>query len=49
MEDEEAPKEDDFVLDEVRGSHGRKPKMALLNKKKVSSFELDELFNQEGF
>ncbi len=37
-------KDDEFTLDEVRGSHGRKPKMALLNKKKVSSYEMDELF-----
>ena len=35
---------DEFVLDEVRGTHGKKPKMALLNKKKVSSYEMDELF-----
>jgi len=36
--------EDEFVLDEVRGAHGKKTKMALLNKKKVSSYEMDELF-----
>jgi len=36
--------DDEFVLDEVRGSHGRKTKMAILNKKKLSSFEMDELF-----
>ena len=47
MENDEPIKEDDFVLDEVRGSHGKKPKMALLNKKKVSSFEMDELFLEE--
>jgi len=41
----QAPKEDDeFVLDEVRGGHGKKPKMAVLNKKKLSSYEMDELF-----
>jgi len=37
-------KDDDFILDEVRGSHGKKPRMSVLNKKKVSSFEMDELF-----
>lgn len=31
-------KEDDFVMDEVRGGYGKKPRMALLNKKKVSSW-----------
>ena len=35
---------EDFEYDEIRGSHGRKPKMALLNKKRVNSFEMDELF-----
>ena len=38
--------DDEFVMDEVRGSHGRKPKMAILNKKKVSSWEMDELFTE---
>jgi hypothetical protein len=37
-------KDEDFEYDEVRGAHGKKPKMALLNKKKISSYELDELF-----
>tara|TARA_Y100000310_G_C20429571_1_gene690770 strand:+ start:587 stop:721 length:135 start_codon:yes stop_codon:yes gene_type:complete len=36
--------EEEFEFDEVKGSHGKKPKMALLNKKKVSSYEMDELF-----
>ncbi len=36
--------DDEFVLDEVRGAHGKKPKMAILNKKKISSYEMDELF-----
>lgn len=35
---------EDFEYDEIRGSHGRKPKMAILNKKRVNSFEMDELF-----
>jgi len=38
MEDEE------FLLDEVRGSHGKKPRMSVLNKKKLDPFEMDELF-----
>ena len=47
VEDEPEKKskdEDEFELDEVKGSHGKKPKMALLNKKKVGSYEMDELF-----
>ncbi|MBU0628157.1 MAG: hypothetical protein KKC75_03135 [Nanoarchaeota archaeon] len=43
MEDLETNHED-FEYDEIRGSHGKKPKMALLNKKQVNSFEMDELF-----
>ena len=35
---------EDFEFDMVRGSHGKKPKMAVLNKKQLSSFEMDELF-----
>lgn len=36
--------EDEFEFDEIRGAHGKKPKMAILNKKKLNSYELDELF-----
>jgi hypothetical protein len=41
---ESLTEKDDFEFDEVRGAHGRKPKMAVLNKKKLSSYEMDELF-----
>lgn len=46
LDDFEKPSSEtkDFEFDEVRGAHGKKPKMALLNKKKVSSYEMDELF-----
>ncbi len=37
-------REDDYELDMVKGSHGKKPKMAILNKGKLSSHEMDELF-----
>lgn len=36
--------EEEFEFDIVRGSHGKKPKMAILNKRLVSSHEMDELF-----
>ena len=37
-------KEDEFEFDMIRGAHGKKPKMAVLNKKIVSGHEMDELF-----
>ncbi len=37
----------DFEFDEVRGEHGRKPKMAILNKTKLSKYEMDDLFTAE--
>jgi len=37
----------DFEYDEVRGAHGRKPKMAVLNKTKLSKYEMDDLFMSE--
>ncbi len=40
-------KDDDFILDEVRGGYGKKTRMSILNKKKLSSFEMDELFLEE--
>ena len=36
--------EEEFEYDEVRGAHGKKPKMAILNKNRISSHEMDELF-----
>lgn len=34
----------EFEYDMVRGAHGKKSKMSVLNKKDLSSFEMDELF-----
>ncbi|MCF7872401.1 hypothetical protein K9L97_05195 [Candidatus Woesearchaeota archaeon] len=39
--------EDEQMLDEIRGETTRKPKISLLNQKKVSKWELDELFTDE--
>jgi hypothetical protein len=47
MEDFKENAENDFEFDEVRGEHGRKPKMAILNKTKLSKYELDDLFTSE--
>lgn len=46
MEQENIMKHD-FEFDEVRGEHGRKPKMAILNKTKLSKYEMDDLFTSE--
>ena len=45
--DEESYADNDFEFDEVRGAHGRKPKMAMLNKTKLSKYEMDDLFTSE--
>ena len=47
MEDIFESQEDEFEFDQIRGSHGKKPKMAILNKKKLSPYEMDELFLME--
>lgn len=39
--------ERDFEYDEVRGEAGKKPKMAVLNKTKLSRYEMDDLFTSE--
>ena len=36
--------EDSYEFDEVRGAFGKKPKMAILNKTKLSKYEMDDLF-----
>lgn len=45
--EEESFEDKDFEFDEIRGAHGRKPKMAILNKTKLSKYELDDLFTAE--
>ena len=45
--EQETVVEKDFEFDEVRGEHGRKPKMAILNKTKLSKYEMDDLFTAE--
>ena len=35
---------EEFVFDEVKGSHGKKSALSLLNKKLVGKHEMDELF-----
>lgn len=46
---EESDFEDDeeFMFDEVTGGRSKKPVMSVLNKKKVSKYELDDLFAEE--
>jgi hypothetical protein len=41
--------QDDYEYDEVKGEAGKKPKMAVLNKTKLSRYEMDDLFmGEEG-
>jgi len=47
MEEQNYVEEKEFEFDEVRGEHGRKPKMAILNKTKLSKYEMDDLFTSE--
>jgi len=35
---------DDYEFDEIKGEAGKKPKMAVLNKGRISKYEMDELF-----
>ena len=41
--------DDDIEYDEIRGAHGAKSKLRVLNKKKVSQDEMDELLGGEMF
>lgn len=41
--------EDEHTLEAIRGETKRKPKMALLNQKKINRFEMDELFSEEDY
>ncbi|MDO8740998.1 MAG: hypothetical protein Q7J54_05505 [Candidatus Woesearchaeota archaeon] len=36
--------DEDFMFDEVTGGRSKKPVMSVLNKKKISKYELDDLF-----
>ena len=39
--------EDEKQLEEIRGENSRKPKMNILNQKRLSKWEMDELFLDE--
>ncbi len=39
--------EDERQLEKIRGETTRKPKMNILNQKKLSKWEMDELFLEE--
>jgi hypothetical protein len=40
--------EEEYEYDEVVGGRDKKPILSALNKKKLSQFEMDELFNKLG-
>ena len=44
---EEDDSNSDFEYDEIRGEAGKKPKMAVLNKTKLSKYEMDDLFTSD--
>ncbi len=46
MYDEDINENEEWLLDEVTGQR-RKPQMSILNKNKLSKYELDELFCEE--
>jgi|GEM_PF-5134051 len=46
MYDENAIESEELLLDEVTGAK-HKPTMSILNKSKLSKYELDELFSEE--
>jgi len=39
--------EDEKVLEKIRGETVKKPKLSMLNQKKISKWEMDELFLDE--
>jgi hypothetical protein len=41
--------EDEKQLEKIRGEHEKKPKMEILNQKKLSKWEMDELFLDEQY
>jgi hypothetical protein len=46
VNDEENINEDDYEFDSVVGGRDKKPVMSLLNKGKLSKYEMDELLNE---
>ena len=41
--------EDEKMLEEIRGENQKKPKMSLLNQKKINKWEMDELFTDDAY
>ncbi|MBN1274822.1 hypothetical protein JXA12_00810 [Candidatus Woesearchaeota archaeon] len=41
--------DDESELERIRNSQDKKPKMGILNQKKVSKWEMDELFGEEDY
>lgn len=46
FDEHEIKDKDEFVLDEINGSRNKRTALSTLNKRRVSKFEMDELFNQ---
>ncbi|MFH0978522.1 MAG: hypothetical protein V1837_04435 [Candidatus Woesearchaeota archaeon] len=43
----EANETHEFVFDQINGGKGKKPVLSMLNKGKISKFEMDQLFCEE--
>lgn len=41
--------EDEHVLEKLRGETKTRPKMSILNQKKLNKWEMDELFMEEEY
>ena len=39
--------EDEQMLEEIRGGTTKKPKLSLLNQKKINKWDMDELFTDQ--
>jgi hypothetical protein len=46
LEEDSAVNEDDYEFDSVVGGRDKKPIMSMLNKGKLSKYEMDDLLNQ---
>jgi len=41
--------DEEYLLDEVKGKHGAKKKLSVLNKGKITKAEMDQVFLPEDF
>jgi hypothetical protein len=39
------PNDDDYIFDEIKGSHGKKTVLSKLNQRNIGKHEMDDIFN----